>query len=394
MKKIIFPIFLLVSFISPLLLHAENKVLFQMLQNVGNHGDRVDVIGYIDNQGKIKISLPSNDKVSFTFSQWTRPYFLEDLELLYSNGPVYINRKGEIVLRPNVVIAHNFFDGLAMVWNGGKYKDPNLDEFYGYGFMDKTGKIVIPEIFDKANDFHEGLAAVGVWDDKVKKQYGWVQIGDRYSFSGLLDKYGFINSEGKFVIQPQYRFAHDFHEGLAAVFLDYNYGYIDKDGAVVIPFRHVDASNGINDFHEGLAAITIKDKYGFMDKTGKIVIPPQFDLPWDDDIHDFHENMAVVCIHKNSKQYYGVIDKTGKYLIKPRYKFIGDYSEGLASIKIGRKYGYINKYGKLVIKPQFDSARDFINGIAAISGNSISGYIDPTGKIVWHSLPAKDFKKN
>ena len=79
------------------------------------------------------------------------------------------------------------------------------------GEIDKTGKVVINPQFDWAFDFSEGLAAVEI--------------------DG---KYGFIDKTGKIVINPQFDWAFNFSEGLAAVEIDGKYGYINKAGTVVI----------------------------------------------------------------------------------------------------------------------------------------------------------------
>ncbi len=63
-----------------------------------------------------------------------------------------------------------------------------------YGFIDKSGKVVIEPQFDDAEPFSEGLA-------KVEKD----------------DKYGFIDKSGKVVIEPQFDDAEPFSEGLAKV---------------------------------------------------------------------------------------------------------------------------------------------------------------------------------
>ncbi|MDX6304249.1 MAG: hypothetical protein QOI77_1218, partial [Blastocatellia bacterium] len=63
-----------------------------------------------------------------------------------------------------------------------------------WGFIDRTGKIIIPLQFDSANDFHEGLALVSAKGKKL-----------------------FVDETGRVVITPQFDIVHDFSEGLAAV---------------------------------------------------------------------------------------------------------------------------------------------------------------------------------
>jgi hypothetical protein len=79
----------------------------------------------------------------------------------------------------------------------------------------------------------------------------------------------------------------------------------------------------------------------------------------------------------------GYIDKTGKVVINPQFDNFGQFSEGLANVRIGHKEGYIDKTGKFVINPQFDDVGPFSDGLAPIRIGYKLGYIDKTGKIVW-----------
>jgi WG containing repeat len=97
-----------------------------------------------------------------------------------------------------------------------------------FGFIDRTGKVVIPPRFDRVNEFQEGLAVV------------W--IGSQA---------GYIDVTGNLVIQPQYSTATDFEQGRALVSRDGKYSVIDSKGAVVavIPYRV------LGDFSGGLAVV-------------------------------------------------------------------------------------------------------------------------------------------
>ncbi|MCJ7832811.1 MAG: WG repeat-containing protein [Deltaproteobacteria bacterium] len=65
------------------------------------------------------------------------------------------------------------------------------------------------------------------------------------------------------------------------------------------------------------------------------------------------------------------------------------FSDGLASIKIGKKWGFIDKTGKVVIQPQFDDAKYkyyyFSEGLAKTykPNGDLGGYIDKQGNFVW-----------
>ena len=153
-----------------------------------------------------------------------------------------------------------------------------------YGFIDKTGSIVISPQFDDIHPFSNGLAAVQVFSKDKGKYKG---------------KWGYIDNSGKFVIQPQFDYAARFNEGLAHVLVggkDGKCGYIDKTGRLVINPQF----DGARPFREGLARVKIggKDgKWGYIDKLGQYVINPQFDqedlvsveyLNYLDDHHEFY----------------------------------------------------------------------------------------------------------
>ena len=94
------------------------------------------------------------------------------------------------------------------------------------------------------------------------------------------NKYGYIDKNGKVVIDFKYDFASEFSEGLARVKKGEKYGYIDKNGNVVIDFIYDDADN----FSDGLARVKQVIKYDsdknaenkemwkYIDKDGKVVL--------------------------------------------------------------------------------------------------------------------------
>lgn len=65
-------------------------------------------------------------------------------------------------------------------------------------------------------------------------------------------KYGYIDKTGKIVINPQFDYAYDFSEGMAVIRQNGKYGYIDKSGKIVIPPQFDEASN----FSYGIAVVT------------------------------------------------------------------------------------------------------------------------------------------
>ncbi|GHV84578.1 hypothetical protein AGMMS50230_01860 [Spirochaetia bacterium] len=116
-------------------------------------------------------------------------------------------------------------------------------ELKKYGYADARGTIVIKPQFDKALTFSEGMAAV--------------MLEQNYT-----QKWGFIDTSGKLVIPATYDLKPGrFSEGLAAVRIgtseyDYEMAYIDKTGKRVIENKNFN----LNEFHNGYAWVGAGDK--------------------------------------------------------------------------------------------------------------------------------------
>lgn len=86
-------------------------------------------------------------------------------------------------------------------------------------------------------------------------------------------KFGFIDKTGNVVITPKFDEIMPFSEGLALVVLNHKKIFIDKTGKVVIEPKNFEP---INNFTDGLARgeVTNRKRYnkGYIDKAGRLVI--------------------------------------------------------------------------------------------------------------------------
>ena len=243
----------------------------------------------------------------------------------------------------------------------------------------------VPCMYDEVSSFSEGLAAVelehhkwGYIDRSGKvvitcgKDYGWASgFSDGLAAVLLKDQYGYINKSGTEIIPCRYNLAGDFSEGLAPVCLgDFPYGkfgYIDKTGKEVIHFQYNDADT----FSEGLARVWLTDnKSGYIDKTGTEVIPCRYD-----DAGRFSEGLAPV--KENGK--WKFIDKLGGEILVTSYDEVHEFSDGLALVQRDNMWGYIDKSGTEVIPCKYSEAKDFSEGLAAVKINGRWGFIDRLG---------------
>jgi hypothetical protein len=86
-------------------------------------------------------------------------------------------------------------------------------------------------------------------------------------------QYGYIDRSGTLVIPMIYNSASGFSDGLAVVFKDGKAGYINKAGQVVIPLEYNNAYGA----SDGLAAVMKDYKWGLVDYQNNVVVSPEYD---------------------------------------------------------------------------------------------------------------------
>lgn len=72
-------------------------------------------------------------------------------------------------------------------------------------------------------------------------------------------------------------------------------------------------------------------------------------------------------------------------MIPVQFGQVGEFSEGLAAVRISDRWGYIDREGVLAIPPSFIDVEPFCAGLAHVADQQRRwGYIDRSGKYVWH----------
>lgn len=203
--------------------------------------------------------------------------------------------------------------------------------------------------------------------------------------SGLLayfdgDEWGFIDLEGKIVINPQFQQAYNFSEGLA---LTQNseglYGFIDGEGVYQSGEPSFSAATY---FSEGLAW-TVKPfgSPSCIDESGNIL----FTCETCDYVGNYSEGLALfVKINDDNETEFGYLNNKGEIEINAQFSEAGDFKNGLAPVKNKKgEFGYINSKGDLKINYQFEYASRFSdNGLAAVSDGKKWGWINTDGTYV------------
>jgi hypothetical protein len=285
--------------------------------------------GYIDELGLVRISFHFTDAGPFS----------EGLAPIALGKPFgYLDEQGTIVIPPRYEAAGAFKEGRAPVSRNGtwtfittegkeitavplsgasafhegmaKVRNPELK----WGYVDLTGSVVIPPVYDWAEDFSEGLGCV---------------LRDK--------KTSYVDASGRPVpTLGSWAHAGRFSEGLAAVEKDGRWGFINRTGAFVIEPRFERAQ----EFAEGLAPVELQGKFGYIDRTGQMVLEPRFPWAW-----PFSEGLARVTDVRGKC---GYIDKSGRELIRPQFDEAEAFSQGFAKVRIDDQWSYIRPNGLLV----------------------------------------------
>lgn len=240
-----------------------------------------------------------------------------------------------------------------------------------WGYIDFNGKIVIQPQYIEANPFSEDFA--------------FVKIGEIYDHNVLIKDRGFININGDFVSHSEYQKVGSLRNGRirvkktgAGIFTNSSWGFVDSTFREIIEPIYTDVGN----FSEGLAWVrlrerflifTVSDKYGYINKKGEVTIPLQYEKAG-----EFSEGLANITIEGKK----GFIDKTGNIVINPRFESVGFFSESLARVRYKGKWGYINNQDSLVISFNYDRAFSFSDGLALVEHSGKWVFIDCSGKIV------------
>jgi hypothetical protein len=364
----------------------------------------------------------------------------EDPDLRYG----YLKKTGEFLVRPELLDATPFNEGLAAIWQEEESAYIFIDtdgqrafrqtafrvSFQGFteglvpvflavsssegrwGYIDTRGEVVITPQFSEARNFCQGLAAVRLaksvpygFIDRTgqivtEPQFGTpmelggglaaaVRILQKHDFftpfEEMYSKYAFVNPEGQLITQPIFDYVYPSSSGLVSVKIGEKWGCIDTRGELVI----IPQFDEMGFYCEGLLRVRWDDKIGYIDRQQQVVIPFQ---PLEQ-AQDFSEGLAAF---KPYGQGWGYMDRKGQVVVPPQFQEAYKFSEGLAVVYLDDKSGYIDPSGRLVIPPQFQIGFNFHEGAAKVKVDGLYGYIDKTGR--WIAEPqfhgeTQDFHK-
>jgi len=107
---------------------------------------------------------------------------------------------------------------------------------------------------------------------------------------------------------------------------------------------------------EGYIATIKNGRWGYLDRAGNEVIPFKYKRA-----SPFHNGLAIVYVSENRM---GYIDKNDTFVIPAKFEFGKGFSEGFAAVQKDGKWGYIDKNATMITPFKYDMVSDFKNGVA------------------------------
>ncbi len=136
---------------------------------------------------------------------------------------------------------------------------------------------------------------------------------ERSTFIQHVSRYGFVMERRSLDAMRT------FSEGYAAALKDGRWGYVNEEGRVVIDFEYIDA----REFSEGLAAVQTLQGWGYVDASGRIVIAPHLAAA-----RVFSEGLAPAC----NGTFWGYLDRSGSWHIAPQFVLASPFRGGKALV--------------------------------------------------------------
>ena len=212
-----------------------------------------------------------------------------------------VTSKGNIILQNKYNGIGNFEDNLACVQvivpSDDRYEQKKL-----YGYVDSSGNEILPpsyEFIGKRNNKYSVVMKNNLWgifcienhhlkiipnaaflgpcmDNLCKINVGGIyDKGSKETTGGL---WGYVSVDGQIVIEPTYEQAYGFSEGIAAVKLNKKWGFINSEGIFVVPCEYDEVESS---FKDGKGELVKDGEVFVFDKKGSQI--ETYDQPRDED---------------------------------------------------------------------------------------------------------------
>ena len=159
-------------------------------------------------------------------------------------------------------------------------------------------------------------------------------------------KYGYMNSIGTIVIEPNYDEVGPFRNGLAVVAKESKFGLVNKKNELIVDFIY----DEIVDFQEDRAIISKNESYNLIDRSGKEISSIPFK-----DLSNFSKGIYIGL--KDSV--YQFFDKNINEASELKCQEFGNLIDGYSILQVDDLYGVVDSNLIVKIPFQFDEIQRF-----------------------------------
>ncbi len=215
----------------------------------------------------------------------------------------------------------------------------------------------------------------------TKKEETKIDDKPYYSYEVKEILWGYMDANGKVVVEPKYHKAYEYSEGGFAVVADKE-GHLfvlNEWGSVV--YNYYNDSYAFSDLGIRYArdGHYLPDTFG-VESTGMLY----FDRGY---VRMRRKLVDVENGYIDKRDYSTLVDTKGKTLNIPLDCSIEGYGDGVALVKRGDKYGYMRSDGSWLIEPELTVAKPFSEGLAVMGyAKDKLGVIDTEGNIILYPM--------
>jgi outer membrane murein-binding lipoprotein Lpp len=328
----------------------------QVIKNVDNTASRTDVIT-ADTQDNKSESMKAKDSNHLLLA-----YINDQGEKKYG----YIDKTGTFVISPVYDQASDFSEGYAVVYSS---------EANEYNVIDETGKSIYKSSYN-IGDFHEGKA---VFDD--------------YKDGKTVE--GYIDTTGNVVLPAIYDKASAFWEGSAYVYAENQIQQIDEAGKVLNSYPVKEKDIYITDFRDGYIVYntvgnSVMEAMNYKGK--KLPLPNNVSADYTGygNLMYLGNDLFAVMQKSKTEDYsstfttpYALFKADGTQLTDYIFYDLSKYSDGFASATDDTSTFFVNTLGKISgTLPKFEG-----RGTLTLTGDIIKSEID--GDLTYETLDGK-----
>lgn len=282
----------------------------------GVYNDESQKFTYIDKDGKNV--LPQIYTAAGDFSDGVAP-------VVFKASGALIDKTGKVI---KTSASHDLPERINNLYK-------IVDETSQASLVDRTGKTIVPAIYDNIGETGATVDSEGHCRPKVKPP----PIPEHFT-----------------------------------VWKGNRCGLVDETGQLVLPIKY----NAIKSYNRGYGVVEVWSNYGIVDGAGKFLIPAKYQFI------TMYDDLIAARDHWG---HWSVFDSTGKELKIKLDGAIADQTspwinDGMAPVVVGEKCGYLNSKGEFAIAPLYESAKRFSEGYGLVEQDGMWHYISKSGKVM------------